>query len=309
MKILLTGNCGFIGQNLVKLYSNKHEFIGLDKLGYASDIGAAKLCPTWILSTAFDDLDPVFKHTKFDAIINMAAESHVDNSIASPEPFMYNNFIGTFRLLEMARKYNIKNFLQIGTDESYGDLQPNDPPFSNNHLLKPSSPYSASKTSADLLVLSYNRTYGMNTIITRSCNNYGPFQYEEKLIPVIIINALKNKEIPIYGNGLNQREWIYVDDNCHGIMSALINGKSGGIYNIGSGIEKTNIDLVKQILAIMDKPEALIKFVSDRPGHDLRYAMDSGESKTDLKWDISTKLEDGLKMTVNWFTKKYIGEK
>lgn len=299
MKILLTGNCGFISQNLVRLYRNEHQFVGVDKMGYAADPKAAKLCPTWQIDTAHDDLEPIFKHERFDAIINAAAESHVDNSILSPELFMHSNFLGTFRMLEMARKYKVPKFLQVSTDEVYGDLQLDDPPFSNDFLIRPSSPYSASKASADLLVLSYSRTYGINTVITRSCNNYGPFQYKEKFIPVVITRALNNQDIPVYGNGSNCREWIFVDDNCCGLMAAL--EKGSGIFNIGSGIEKSNINLVKQILSIMGKPESLIKFVEDRKGHDLRYAMDSTKSLRYLDWQANVHLDNGLKKTVNWY--------
>jgi dTDP-glucose 4,6-dehydratase len=211
------------------MYKDQHEIIGIDKLGYASDKNAISLC-----YGVYADICNIHKcdlPTDFDAIINFAAESHVDNSIASPEPFMTSNFMGTYQLLEFARKHNIPRFVQIGTDEVYGDLSPDDPPFSNLHEMKPSSPYSASKASADMLVLAYHRTYGMDVVITRSCNNYGPYQYKEKLIPVVITKSLNDEQIPLYGDGLNMREWIYVEDNCEGIMASVLKGKSGGIYN------------------------------------------------------------------------------
>jgi len=299
MKILITGNCGFIGQNLVRLYRGIHDFVGLDKLGYASNMEAMKLCPTWKMDLAFDDLNPVFNQ-KFDAILHCAAESHVDNSINSPSPFIYSNYIGTFKILEMAKRFKIK-FVYVSTDEVMGDLNPGDPPFSNPYSIKPSSPYSASKAAADCLVSSYHKTYNMDTIIVRPCNNYGPFQFDEKFIPVIIKNALNNSPIPLYGDGLNMREWIHVYDNCDGIMSALCNGKSGEIYNLGSGEEITNLELIKIILNHLNKPESLIKFVEDRKGHDRRYFMDSSQSYKDLMWNPKTKFINGIKETVEWY--------
>lgn len=300
MKILLTGNCGFIGQNFVRLFNKEHTIIGLDKMGYASDKSAAKLCPTWILDLSKDNLEQVFEHTKFDAIVHMAAESHVDNSIKSPESFIFSNYIGTFNLLEMAKKYKLR-FLFVDTDEVYGDLSLIDTPFSDYNNLKPSSPYSASKAAASLLVMSYHRTYGIDTIITRSCNNYGPFQYKEKFLPVVMLNALNNTQIPIYGRGDNVREWIFVEDNCYGIMNVLQNGESGEIYNIGSRMEKSNLEMVKQVLALMSKSENLIKFVEDRKGHDLRYAMDSSKMLNELKWEAKTHLINGLQKTIKWY--------
>ena len=299
MKILITGNCGFIGQNLVRLYNDRHDFIGVDKLGYASDINAMKLCPTWKFDLANDDLTPIFKKN-FDAIIHCAAESHVDNSINSPEPFIYSNYVGTFKLLEMARKHKIR-FIYISTDEVMGDLSLEGPPFSNPYNIRPSSPYSASKAAADCLVSSYHKTYNMDVVIVRPSNNYGPFQFIEKFIPVVIISALKNNTIPLYGDGLNMREWIHVYDNCDGIMSALYRGKSGEIYNLGSGEEITNLDLIKIILNYFGKSENLIKFVEDRKGHDRRYFMDSSKSYDDLKWKPKIKLIDGIKNTIDFY--------
>lgn len=304
MKLLITGHCGFIGQNFVRMYKDKHTIVGIDKLGYASDRRAAALCQTRVLDIAEDNLDFLgLANPPFDGVINFAAESHVDNSIASPDPFMKSNFIGTFKLLEFVKNYKIPRFLQASTDEVYGDLQPDDPPFSDDFLLKPSSPYSASKAAADMLVLSYCRTYGINAVITRSCNNYGPFQYKEKLLPVVILRALSDQKIPVYGVGKNIREWIFVEDNCEAIMTTFLKGNSGEIYNIGSGMEITNIDLVKIILEIMDKPESLIEFVTDRKGHDLRYALDFNKISTELNWYPNTSLECGLRKTIDWYTK------
>jgi dTDP-glucose 4,6-dehydratase len=304
MRILVTGNCGFIGQNFVRMYKDRHELVGIDAKLYAHDWRAASLCPTMLGNVAKAGyLEGLFKHYgPFGAIINFGAESHVDNSIKSPRPFVVSNFMGVFELLEKAREYKVGRFLQIGTDEVYGDLMPGDPPFSDLYKMKPSSPYSASKAAADMLVLSYGRTYGMDVVVTRSANNYGPYQYKEKFLPVVILNALNDRPIPVYGAGLNQREWIYVSDNCRGIMAALERGKSMGIYNLGSGTEAKNIDMVGKVLDIMGKPQSLIKFVEDRKGHDFRYFLDSSLAENELGWRATTSLDEGLRKTVDWFT-------
>jgi dTDP-glucose 4,6-dehydratase len=276
----------------------------MDAMLYASDQRAAALCPTMrgdISKTK--DLDDLFRYYgPFDAIVNFGAESHVDNSIKSPRPFMISNFMGVFELLEKAREHGVGRFLQVDTDEVYGDLMPGDPPFSNLYNLKPSSPYSASKAAASLLALSYARTYGLDVVITRSCNNYGKFQFHEKFLPVVILNALNDRPIPVYGAGLNQREWIYTEDNCCGIMAALERGKPMGIYNLGSGTEARNIDMVGKVLDIMGKPQSLIKFVEDRKGHDFRYFLDSSLAENELGWHATTSLDEGLRRTIDWFT-------
>jgi len=303
MRLLVTGNCGFIGQSFVRMYKDKHEIVGIDAKLYAHDWRAALLCPTMFGDIAdpthLDDLFKYYGH--FDAIVNFGAESHVDNSIKSPEPFIHSNFMGVFRLLEFSRKYRVGRLVQISTDEVYGDLMPGDPPFSNLHELKPSSPYSASKAAADMLVLSYGRTYGMDVVITRSSNCFGPYQYKEKFLPVVILNALRNHTIPVYGTGTNQREWTYTDDNCRGIMAALERGKPMGIYNLGSGTEARNIDMVGKILDMMGKPQSLIKFIEDRKGHDFRYFLDSSLAAAELGWQASTPLDYGLQQTIDWF--------
>ena len=310
MNILITGHCGFIGQNFVKLYHKEHQIVGVDKMGYASDRSAAKYCAAhYEIDISSPDFEDMFdsinnQHGPFDAIINFAAESHVDNSIKRPEVFIHSNIVGTFNLLEAARKHNISKFLQIGTDEVYGDLQPDDLPFSNPHEMKPSSPYSASKAAADLLALSYHRTYGMNIIITRSCNNYGPHQHKEKFIPVIITKILNNESIPVYGTGLNMREWIYVDDNCEGVMQALLKGRPGTVYNLGSGYEETNLNLVKTILSELGKPASFIKMVEDRKGHDFRYFLDSEKSYQELGWKPRTSFSEGIKKTIEYYESK-----
>ena len=310
MKLLVTGHCGFIGQNFVRMYHKQHQIVGIDKMGYASDKEAASFCAEHFeMDIAREDFGAVFDEINqlygpFDAIVNFAAESHVDNSIKSPGVFIQSNIVGTFNLLEAARKHNIEKFIQIGTDEVYGDLMPEDPPFSDLYEMKPSSPYSASKAAADLLALSYHRTYGLNVVVTRSCNNYGPHQYGEKFIPVIITKALNNETIPVYGTGLNMREWIYVDDNCEGVMKAVLNGTAGSIYNLGSGDEKTNLELVKEILSNMGKPLSLIEMVEDRKGHDFRYFLDSDISYSELDWKPDTDFSKGISETIRHYESK-----
>lgn len=297
MKLLVTGNCGFIGQNFVRMFRNSHEIIGIDKLGYAHDPNAINLCKT--IKEDICNINEIKIDKDFDAIIHFGAESHVDNSISSPLPFIESNVVGTFKLLEFVRKNKIPKFIHISSDEVYGDLQFDDPPFSNLYQMKPSSPYSASKASSDLLVLAYNRTYNINSVIVRSCNNYGPYQYKEKFIPVIILNALNNRSIPLYGDGLNVREWIFVEDNCRAIMSVLENGKSGDIYNVGSGIELSNKLIIKKILRSMKK-STLVEFVEDRKGHDRRYSMCCNIRSEN--WNPTVSLAKGLKKTIEWYT-------
>tara|TARA_R110000796_G_scaffold251217_2_gene382130 strand:+ start:487 stop:1422 length:936 start_codon:yes stop_codon:yes gene_type:complete len=310
MRLLVTGHCGFIGQNFVRMFHKEHYIVGIDKMGYASDKEAINFCAKHIqLDIGREDFDSIFdeinaRYGPFDVIVNFAAESHVDNSIKSPGVFMQSNIIGAFNLLEAARKHGVKRFIQIGTDEVYGDLNPEDPPFSNLHEMKPSSPYSASKAAADLLALSYYKTFGMDVIITRSCNNYGPFQHQEKFIPVIITKSLRNEEIPIYGTGLNMREWIYVEDNCEGVMKAITDGSPGSIYNLGSGEEKTNIDLVEEILCNLERPLSLITMVEDRRGHDFRYFLDSQDTYNELNWNPHTPFSKGLNKTISYYESK-----
>jgi dTDP-glucose 4,6-dehydratase len=292
------------------MYHKQHQIVGIDKMGYASDKEAANFCTKHFeldiarsgFEAIFDDINE--QYGPFDAIVNFAAESHVDNSIKSPDVFIQSNIIGTFNLLEAARKHNVKKFIQIGTDEVYGDLMPDDPPFPDLHIMKPSSPYSASKASADLLALSYHRTYGLDVVVTRSCNNYGPYQHGEKFIPVIITKALNDETIPVYGTGLNMREWIYVEDNCEGVMKAVLNGASGSIYNLGSGEEKTNLDLVREILSNMGKPLSLIEMVEDRKGHDFRYFLDSDISYDELDWKPDTEFSKGIRETIDHYESK-----
>jgi dTDP-glucose 4,6-dehydratase len=301
-KILVTGNCGFIGQNFARMFAGEHYLFGVDKMGYASDPDALEVIPTFMADISnVRVMERIFSMTRPDAVINFAAESHVDRSIQDADPFIRSNVVGTHVLLEMAVKFRVERFMQVSTDEVYGDLQPDDPPFSKLHELRPSSPYSASKAAADMLVLAWHRTHNLDVVITRTVNNYGPYQYTEKLIPVVVHQAMSDEPIPVYGTGSNIREWIHVRDNCRALNEVLLRGRSGGIYNIGSGVEMTNLDLVKTILAIMEKPESLISFVTDRKGHDLRYALDSILLRDELGWEPEIGLDTGLRETIQWY--------
>jgi len=308
--ILVTGGCGFIGANFIKeiLSLDKGtKLINFDALTYAGNLENLADCiedPDHIfvkadirdknaVSKTIDDHSP-------DAIINFAAESHVDRSIDNPMEFFETNVGGTLNLLNAARKYEVKRFLQVSTDEVYGTLGDTGL-FTEETPLAPNSPYSASKTSADLFVRAYHETFGMDTVITRCSNNYGPYQFPEKLIPLMINNARHNKALPVYGTGLNVRDWIYVRDHCMGIWTALTKGKSGEVYNFGGNSERTNLHVIKTILKILDKPDSLIEFVKDRPGHDLRYAIDASKAKRELGWEPKMDFETGLKETVDWY--------
>jgi len=301
MRLLVTGNCGFIGQNFVKLYKDKHEIIGMDMLTYASDRNALLLCQTVIgdISNQYD-LEQAFALGPFDAVVNFAAFSHVDNSIAFPESFLKSNVNGTFYLLETVRQRGGR-FVQISTDETMGFLNIDDPPFSDPYHMKPSSPYSASKAAADCFVIAYGNTYGMDVVITKSCNNYGPLQFHEKLIAMTITNAIANRPVLIHGKGEQIREWIWVNDHCHGIMAALEHGQKMGIYHFGSGLEIRNIDIVIKILDMMGKPQSLIKFVEDRKGNDFRYLLDSSQTCAKLGWSANMPFENGLRQTIEWY--------
>uniref|UniRef100_A9A6X9 dTDP-glucose 4,6-dehydratase n=1 Tax=Methanococcus maripaludis (strain C6 / ATCC BAA-1332) TaxID=444158 RepID=A9A6X9_METM6 len=307
MKILVTGGAGFIGCNFVRymVQNYDHEITVLDNLTYAGSLEnladvsekiefiKGDICSEEDASRAMKDVD---------SIIHFAAESHVDNSIKNPENFVKTNIFGTYTLLEYARKFGIDKFLHVSTDEVYGSTENGF--FKEEDRLDPSSPYSATKAGSDLLVNAYHRTYGLNTFITHCGNNFGPYQYPEKLIPVLIKKALKNEKLPIYGDGLNVRDWIYVEDHCTGIDTVFNNGKYGEVYNIGSGYEKTNLEIVKFILNELDKPENLIEFVKDRPGHDRRYALDSTKMRN-LGWAPKWEFEKALKYTVNWYLDRF----
>ena len=313
MNIIVTGGAGFIGSNFIYYMLKKHpsdHIICVDKLTYAGNLetlenAMEKKNFKFIRADIADRraVYRIFEQEKPDIVVNFAAESHVDRSIENPEIFLQTNVIGTSVLLDACRKYGIDRYHQVSTDEVYGDL-PLDRPdlfFTEETNLKTSSPYSASKAGADLLVMAYHRTYKIPTTISRCSNNYGPYHFPEKLIPLMIINALSDKKLPVYGDGKNVRDWLYVEDHCRAIDLILQKGRVGEVYNIGGHNERANIDVVKTILKELGKPEDLIEHVTDRKGHDRRYAIDPTKIHTELGWEPETKFEDGIKKTVKWY--------
>ena len=313
MKLIITGGAGFIGSNFIYYELKQHpedEFICLDKLTYAGNLSSLKGAMEqpnfkFVLGDIADRdfVYRLFEAEKPDIVVNFAAESHVDRSILEPELFLKTNVIGTGVLMDACRKYGIKRYHQVSTDEVYGDL-PLDRPdlfFTEATPLHTSSPYSASKASADLLVLAYHRTYGLPVTISRCSNNYGPYHFPEKLIPLMIINALHDKALPVYGDGANVRDWLYVEDHCSAIDLIIRNGREGEVYNVGGHNEKTNLDVVKIILKALGKSEELITFVKDRPGHDKRYAIDPTKIHNELGWLPKTKFEQGIAKTIKWY--------
>ena len=313
MNIIVTGGAGFIGSNFIYYMLKKHpsdRIICVDKLTYAGNLETLEAAMEkknfkFIRSDIADRqaVYRIFEQEKPDIVVNFAAESHVDRSIENPEIFLQTNVIGTSVLLDACRKYGIDRYHQVSTDEVYGDL-PLDRPdlfFTEETNLKTSSPYSASKAGADLLVMAYHRTYKIPTTISRCSNNYGPYHFPEKLIPLMIINALSDKKLPVYGDGKNVRDWLYVEDHCRAIDLILQKGRVGEVYNIGGHNERANIDVVKTILKELGKPEDLIEHVTDRKGHDRRYAIDPTKIHTELGWEPETKFEDGIKKTVKWY--------
>ena len=308
MKILVTGGAGFIGSNFIRhVLANRPEIavVNYDKLTYAGNLA---------------NLESVANHSQYlfikgdicdaagveaaiqgcDAVVHFAAESHVDRSIYEPAQVVDTNITGTFVMLQVARKVSVNRFVHISTDEVYGDLPPG-ASSDETPLLRPSSPYSASKAGADLLVGSFVRTYGFPAVITRSSNNYGPFQFPEKFLPLMISNALEDKPLPIYGDGKQQRDWLHVEDNCRGILTVLERGRIGEVYNIGGGDVEENLTIARQLLRVLSKPETLLSYVSDRPGHDRRYALDSRKIGDELGWKPRISLEDGLRQTIEWY--------
>ncbi len=308
MKLLVTGGCGFIFSNFIRYELIKHpesRIVNLDKLTYAANLNNLRdvqknknykfykgdICNKTLV-------ERIIKREEIDTIINGAAETHVDRSIIEAGSFVKTDVLGTYTLLELSRHHDIKNYIQISTDEIYGSIPKGS--FKETDPLNASSPYSASKGGADLLALAYYKTYGLPVMITRSSNNYGPYQHPEKLIPKLIIRAILNKPLPIYGDGKQVRDWLYVLDNCAAIDLILQKGEAGKIYNIGAGEEKTNIEIVKAILEMLGKTEKLIEFVKDRPAHDRRYSLDSSETNK-LGWKPKTEFNNGLKETVDWY--------
>ena len=313
MKILVTGGAGFIGANFVFYMLEEHpedEIVCLDALTYAGNLET--------LEPAMDNprfrfvkgdvadrkaVFPLFEEEGFDVVVNFAAESHVDRSIEDPGIFLKTNILGTQVLMDASREYGVKRFHQVGTDEVYGDLPLDrpDPFFTEDMSVTASSPYSASKASADLLVMAYHRTFGLPVTISRCSNNYGPYQFPEKLIPLMIANALADKPLPVYGTGENVRDWLYVEDHCRAIDMILRGGREGEVYNIGGHNERNNLEVVKTILAQLGKPESLITFVGDRKGHDLRYAIDPTKIHEELGWLPTTTFDDGIRQTIDWY--------
>ncbi|MBI4426490.1 MAG: dTDP-glucose 4,6-dehydratase [Candidatus Kerfeldbacteria bacterium] len=309
MRILLTGGAGFMGSNMVRFLLNKYAdamVVNLDKLTYAGNLDNLKDIvghPRYVFvkGDIADEgvVERVFKQNRPEIVLNYAAETFVDRSIHDPKPFIITDVVGTYTLLETARRHGVKKYVQISTDEVFGSTQ--DGLFTEQSPFDPSSPYSASKAGADHLVRSYWRTYGLPTIVTNSCNFFGPYQYPEKLIPLFITNLLEGKKVSVYGDGQHVREWIYVPDHCAAIDSIITTGRPGEVYNIGTGERLTNIEVTRKILPLLGLRENVIEFVKDRPGHDRRYALDSTKIKTELGWAPTRTFDQGLISTVRWY--------
>ena len=314
MKILVTGGAGFIGSNFIRCLLSpegspaiSYQIINLDKLTYAgnlenlADVSASEdyqfvqgdICDGRLVENLLE--------SGVEAIVNFAAESHVDRSLYEPDIFIQTNVLGVQVLLDAAIRHRIKKYIQISTDEVYGSLTPDAPGFREDTPLAPNSPYSASKAAADLLVRSYFKTFGLPAIITRCSNNYGPYQFPEKLIPLLITNAMEDKPLPIYGDGLNIRDWIHVQDHCRALRALLEKGREGEIYNIGGEGERTNLEITEIVLRLLNKPKSLIRYVTDRPGHDRRYAIDFSKLKNALGWSPAYHLQEALGQTVRWY--------
>ena len=312
MRLLVTGGCGFIGSNFCHFMLGKYphvRLVNVDKLTYAGNaMNTAPLADRYgdryhFLQADIADpeaMDRAFSKHRIEAVVNFAAESHVDRSIDDAAPFITTNVQGTQVLLDCSRRHQVQTFVQVSTDEVYGTLGP-EGRFTEQTPLAPNSPYSASKAAADLLVRAWVETYGLHAVITRCSNNYGPYQFPEKLIPLMITLAVKGKPLPVYGDGLHVRDWIYVEDHCRGVDLALRRGRSGAAYNFGGDAELANIDLVRTLLEQLGKPESLIRFVKDRPGHDRRYAMDFSLARQELGWEPQVSFETGLRRTIAWY--------
>jgi dTDP-glucose 4,6-dehydratase len=312
MKILVTGGAGFVGSNFIRLVlgsCSSYFVVNYDKLTYAgnlANLASVAGNPNYqFIKGDITDAPSVSAALRgYDAVVHFAAESHVDRSIYDPATAIRTNVLGTQILLEAARQANLPRFLHISTDEVYGDI-PVSLTADETHPLQPSNPYSASKAAADMLLRSYARTYKFPAIIVRSSNNYGPNQFPEKFLPLIITNALENKPIPIYGDGTQQRDWVYVEDHCRAILAALEHGKTGETYNVGAANFTDNLSLARRVLHLMNKPESLISYVQDRPGHDRRYAVNFSKIETQLDWRPRISLDQGLRQTIDWYTKNH----
>lgn len=309
MKVVVTGGAGFIGSNFIR-YMLAHypqdEVINVDALTYAGNpenLTDVESHPAYrFVKADIADrtaIEPLFAEG-IDAVVNLAAESHVDRSIMQPDLFVRTNVLGTQTLLELSRQYGVRKFVQVSTDEVYGTLGDTGL-FTEHTPLRPNSPYSASKAGADLLVRAYYETYGLPVNITRCSNNYGPYQFPEKLIPLMIHNAMQDKPLPVYGDGLNVRDWLYVEDHCRALDLVLRQGRDGEVYNIGGHNERNNLQVVRTILAELNKPESLIRFVADRPGHDRRYAIDASKIRKELGWTPQYDYESGIRATIRWY--------
>ena len=313
MKILVTGGAGFIGGNFVHYMVNKYPedmIVNLDLLTYAGNLETLKPVENkanykFVKGDVADRkfIFELFEKEKFDAVVNFAAESHVDRSIENPEIFVITNVLGTTTLLDASKEFGVKRYHQVSTDEVYGDL-PLDRPdlfFTEETPLHTSSPYSSSKASADVFVLAYHRTFGLPVTVSRCSNNYGPYHFPEKLIPLMISRALADEELPVYGTGENVRDWLHVEDHCAAIDLILRNGCIGEVYNVGGHNERTNLEVVKTILKALNKPESLIRYVKDRPGHDMRYAIDPTKLETELGWRPKYNFDTGIQQTIEWY--------
>lgn len=308
MKVFVTGGAGFIGSNFVRLVLAEREdwqIVNFDKLTYAgnlANLSSVASTPNYefVRGDICDGAAVAAAMQGCDMAVHFAAESHVDRSIYEPAPVIQTNVIGTFVLLQVARQLKLQRFIHVSTDEVYGDLPPGIT-ADEDFPVKPSSPYAASKAGSDLLVQSYMRTYAFPAIITRSSNNYGPYQFPEKFLPLIITNALEGKSLPVYGDGGQQRNWLHVEDNCRGILAILENGRPGGLYNIGGADVEDNLAMARRVLCLLHKPESLIRHVTDRPGHDRRYAVNCSKITSEIGWRPLVSLEDGLRQTVHWY--------
>jgi dTDP-glucose 4,6-dehydratase len=310
MKVLVTGGAGFIGSNFIHYIFKKYpdwEVTNLDSLTYAGNLENLQDIEN---DRRYHFIKEDITHRAqiaavisqgFDVVVHFAAESHVDRSILDSSPFIDTNIRGTQVLLEAIREFGVRKYIQVSTDEVYGSIE--NGKCCETSALLPNSPYAASKTAGDLICRAYFKTYGLPVIVTRCSNNYGPFQFPEKLIPLVVTNALENKEVPVYGDGKNIREWIHVEDHCRALDCVIREGRAGEIYNIGSGVEKTNLDLVQHILRILDKPQSLIKYVTDRPGHDRRYALDATRIGVELEWKPAVSFIDGMARTAAWYVR------
>jgi len=310
MKWLVTGGAGFIGSNFIRLLLREHpdaEVVNVDLLTYAGNLENLKAVdgdPRYhfvlgdvITPAAWRDQLPWTP----DVVVHFAAESHVDRSIEDAHPFLRTNVIGTQSMLDWARGAGVRRFLQVGTDEVYGTLAPEDPAFTEDSPIRPNSPYSASKAAADMLARAAHETHGFEVVITRCSNNYGPYQFPEKFLPLMIGNAVGDRDIPIYGDGMQVRDWIHVDDHSRGVLAVMERGRPGAVYNLGGDSERPNLVVARTILAVLGKPETLLKHVEDRKGHDRRYAIDFSRARDELGWTPQVVLEDGLRATVDWY--------